>query len=106
GLANVFGVVVILGWNERDRWKPNPEPLARALAALAVAGPEAAHVGDNPAKDFRGARALGMRTVRIRRPGGLHANREPADEADAPDAEIGNLDELESALGMAPEEIG
>ena len=106
GLEEVFQVVVILGREEQGRWKPNPEPFARALAGLDVPGPEAAYVGDNPAKDFRGARALGMRTVRVRRSDGLHAEREPAEEADAPDAEIESLDELEIALGLAPEGVG
>ncbi|MGH2606972.1 MAG: HAD hydrolase-like protein, partial [Anaerolineales bacterium] len=69
-------------------------------------GAEAAYIGDNPAKDFRGARALGMRTVRVRRSEGLHAEREPAVEADAPDTEIENLDALEAALGLASEEVG
>lgn len=106
GLEDLFDVVVILGREEQRRWKPNPEPFRRALAALDVAGAEAAYIGDNPAKDFRGARALGMRTVRVRRSEGLHAEREPAEEADAPDTEIENLDALEAALGLASEEVG
>lgn len=105
GLDGVLDAVVILGWDEQERWKPSPEPFARALAALAVPGPEAAYVGDNPAKDFRGARAMGMRTVRVRRPGGMHSGREPAAEADAPEVEVVTLDELEGALGFGPEAI-
>lgn len=106
GLGDVFDVIVILGREEQARWKPDPEPFMRALAALGLPGPEAAYVGDNPAKDFRGARSLGMRTVRVRRLGGLHASREPATEADAPDTEIDSLDGLEAALGLASEPAG
>ncbi len=106
GLEGSFDVVVILGREEQGHWKPHTEPFVRALAALEVLGLEAGYVGDNPAKDFRGARALGMRTVRVRRSDGLHASREPAEEADAPDTEIENLDELEAALGLTAEEVG
>jgi putative hydrolase of the HAD superfamily len=61
---------------------------------LSVAGGEAVYVGDNPRKDFRGAREAGMATIRIRRPEGLHAQDEPATPADAPDREIGSLEQV------------
>lgn len=38
-----------------------------------LSGPQCAYVADNPLKDFVGPKALGWRTVRIRRSGGLHA---------------------------------
>jgi putative hydrolase of the HAD superfamily len=94
GLDRWMDAVVILGEEDRAGWKPNREPFDRALAMLSVAGGDAAYVGDNPQKDFRGAREAGLRTVRIRRPGGLHAGEEPADDKDAPDREIRSLDQL------------
>ncbi len=48
--------------------KPRPEPFSAALQALALGGSpaRALHVGDLRRTDVAGARALGMRTVRIR----------------------------------------
>jgi len=45
--------------------KPRPEPFRAALAALGVAPGEALHVGDIERTDVRGARAIGMRAVRL-----------------------------------------
>lgn len=45
-------------------------------------GSQCAYVADNPVKDFKAPAALGWRTVRIRRPGGLHekvAGEHPVD---------------------------
>lgn len=100
GVEERFGAVVILGREEAALWKPNPEPFRRCLAALGVRPAEAAYVGDNPSKDFRGAREIGMRTVRVRRHGGVYADLEPATEQDAPDVEMEDLDRLEAALGL------
>ena len=43
------------------------------------------------AKDFLGARAAGMRSVRVRSAGGLYADLEPPGAAHAPDHEIATL---------------
>jgi putative hydrolase of the HAD superfamily len=94
GLDHWMNAIVILGEEDRAEWKPNREPFYRALAMLSVAGGDAAYVGDNPQKDFRGAREAGLHTVRIRRPGGFHTGDEPATAEDAPDREIHSLDQL------------
>jgi putative hydrolase of the HAD superfamily len=99
GLKRWFSAVVILGEEERAEWKPSRKPFDRMLGMLSVAGEEAVYVGDNPRKDFRGAREAGMATIRIRRPEGLHAQDEPASPADAPDREINSLERLMDALG-------
>jgi len=94
GLARWISAVVILGEEDRAEWKPSRKPFDRMLGMLSVAGKEAVYVGDNPRKDFRGAREAGMATVRIRRPEGLHAMDEPSSAADAPDREITSLERL------------
>jgi putative hydrolase of the HAD superfamily len=43
--------------------KPRPEIFMRTLAALGVEPPEALHVGDTLATDFRGAQAIGMYAI-------------------------------------------
>ena len=59
----------------------------------------AMYVGDNPVKDFRGARELGMRTVRVRYESSLRFREDARDASDAPDAEIADLRQLEDVLG-------
>jgi len=57
GLAHLFEVIVT--GDPCDRCKPDPEPFARALAALNVPAAEAAAVGDSE-PDVLGARAAGV----------------------------------------------
>ncbi|MEX0788000.1 MAG: HAD family hydrolase [Anaerolineales bacterium] len=106
GVESLFRAVVILGRDEPGNWKPSPEPFARCLEALGVPAREAVYVGDNPRKDFRGARQIGMRTVRVRRPGGVYADLEPASDADAADVELADLDGLEAVLELPHGEPG
>jgi putative hydrolase of the HAD superfamily len=86
-------------WDDgAERQKPHPQAFTPALAALRVAAGEAAYVGDNPAKDFVGARGLGLHTVRLRR--GPHRDAIAA-ASHAAAVDIGSLDELDAALGLA-----
>jgi putative hydrolase of the HAD superfamily len=82
----------------RHCWKPSPVPFERTLDRLSVAGGEAVYVADNPEKDFLGARAAGLKSIRLRRPGGLYSDREPATPEAAPDAEIRSLPEAADVL--------
>jgi len=56
-----------------------------------LAGDQFIYIADNPAKDFGGPKARGWTTIRIRRPGSLHA--EAASGTDV-DREVVSLDEL------------
>ena len=96
GLGCHFRAVVFSDELGRGQWKPSLAPFEAALARLGVDAGRAVYVGDNPVKDFRGARQLGMLTVRVRHLGGVHRNLEPATAEDAPDREIVTLDEIES----------
>ncbi len=73
--------------------KPSPVPYRAALAQLQVPAEDAVYVGDNPNKDFIGARAVGMRTVRVRRLAGDHVATVLDGEHEA-DRTIASLDEL------------
>ena len=57
--------------------KPDAEIFRRTLAALGIEAHEAAHVGDNPVADVRGAQGAGMRGVHYAsqgEPGAPHAD--------------------------------
>ncbi len=75
---------VLMVTDEAGMTKPDPQVYARTLEDLGVKASDAVYVGDNPAKDFVGARALGMSTVRIIRPEGDHMSdaAKPGYEAD------------------------
>ena len=72
GLRPHFEAVVMTGELGREFWKPHPLPFEDCARKLAVAPAQMVYVGDNPAKDFITARSLGLRTIRVRRPGTLH----------------------------------
>jgi putative hydrolase of the HAD superfamily len=52
--------------------KPAREPFLETLSRLQAAPHEAVMVGDDPVNDIEGARALGMRTIFLARPGRPH----------------------------------
>lgn len=72
GIASLFAVRVFSDDEGRHAWKPSPLPYQRVMNLLAQEAEEFIYVGDNPAKDFVTARALGWQTVQIRRPGAVH----------------------------------
>lgn len=80
----------------RDAWKPSTRPFQEVLDRLSVPGSEAVYVADNPTKDFVGARQVGMATVRVRRPDGLHRDLQPASAEYAADIQIAKLADLET----------
>lgn len=77
----------------REHWKPSPIPYLELLRKLHVDPSHAVYVGDNPKKDFIGARRLGLQTIRIRRPNTEHGLVDPQPGFEA-DHEIQSLDSL------------
>jgi putative hydrolase of the HAD superfamily len=100
GLNGRFEQVIILGEEQRDLWKPHPHPFQRWLEAMGLPAEQCAYVGDNPARDFSGSRALGMWTVRIRRAEGQHAREEPASPEHGPHTELPDMRGLAEALSV------
>jgi putative hydrolase of the HAD superfamily len=82
------------------RGKPHPAAFEHLERELGVSGDRCAYVADNPAKDFVAPRCLGWRTVRVRRPGSLHAEVPSGDDVDA---EITSLADLDAALAWEPQ---
>jgi pyrophosphatase PpaX len=79
-IEHLFEVVV--GGDETERHKPDPEPLLLALERLDARPEEAAYVGDAPF-DVKAAKAAGLYAVGVTW-GGIHARELlEAEEADA-----------------------
>lgn len=93
GLLQHVNAVVYSDDFGREHWKPSPVPYLELLRRLNVDPIQAVYVGDNPKKDFIGARRLGLQTVRIRRPNTEHGDVEAQPGLEA-DQELATLDTL------------
>jgi pyrophosphatase PpaX len=91
-IAHLFDTVV--GGDETERHKPDPEPLLLAAERLDVDPKECAYVGDSPF-DIRAAKAAGMDAIAVTW-GGIH-NRAKL-EAEEPDAIVDSAEELYGLL--------
>ena len=91
-LEHFFDVVV--GSDDTERHKPEPEPVLHALDRLEAEPHDAAYVGDSPF-DIRAAKAAGVHAVAVTW-GGIH-QRERL-EAERPDAVVSSAEELLAAL--------
>jgi len=87
-LGHLFEVVV--GGDETERHKPDPEPLLLAAERMGVRPEDAAYVGDSPF-DIRAAKAAGMRSVAVTW-GRIHDRARL--EREHPDAIVDTAEEL------------
>jgi pyrophosphatase PpaX len=91
-LAEQFEVVV--GYEDTERHKPEPDPVLLALDRLGAAPAEAAYVGDSPF-DIQAAKAAGVFAVAVGW-GGIHADERLLEEE--PDAFVREPAELLDVL--------
>ena len=98
GLAHYFAQVVFSDELGPSAWKPSSRPFEVILRRLATDAAQAVYVGDNPLKDFVGARKVGMFTVQVQRTGGEYSDLSPPTPQHAPHALVQSLSELSSVL--------
>ena len=91
-LEPLFDVVV--GAEDTDRHKPEPEPILHALELLAARPADAAYVGDSPF-DIRAAKAAHVHSVAVTW-GGIHAEERLREHE--PDAVVHDVEELHDVL--------
>jgi len=94
GIENRMAAIVYTDDFENGFGKPDPRGFRAVEDVIGVTGSACVYIGDNPIKDFAGPRALGWRTVRIRRLDGLHADVEGGDA----DVELPDLEGLPGVL--------
>jgi pyrophosphatase PpaX len=92
GLESNFDVVI--GSEDTERHKPEPDPILEALRRLEATPAEAAYVGDSPF-DIRAAKAAGVFAVAVAW-GGIHGESTLEDER--PDALVRHAEELLGVL--------
>jgi putative hydrolase of the HAD superfamily len=100
GLGACFQAVVFSDEGGRACWKPSTWPYQRVMERLQCPPERTVYLGDNPLKDFTGARQVGMGTIWLRRPGGVYCSEQPPTPEHAPDAQISALEELETLLDV------
>lgn len=81
----------------RAAWKPSPLGFERLLAEMNIPPHQAVYVGDNAAKDFLAPNRLGMVSVQIHRPLGLHT-APPEHDRGAARYRLTGLDDLPGLL--------
>lgn len=91
-LEHFFDVVV--GSDDTERHKPDPDPILHALERMGVDADDAVYVGDSPF-DVRAAKAAGMHAISVTW-GGIHPRGRL--EAEGPDAIVDTPEELLAAL--------
>jgi pyrophosphatase PpaX len=85
---------VVVGYEDTQRHKPDPEPVLVALERLDASPAEAAYVGDSPF-DIRAAKAAGVHAVAVGW-GGIHPDERLLEEE--PDAFVRTPEELLDVL--------
>jgi FMN phosphatase YigB (HAD superfamily) len=99
GLENLISEIVISDEiGGRSTWKPSPTPFLKVCERLDTKPTLAVYVGHNPHKDFLGARAAGLASVRLRLSAGLHVNCEPKREEDQADRTVREFREIPEAI--------
>lgn len=98
GLDRMVDAIVLSDELGRDAWKPSTQPFLEIVQRLRSVPEDTVYVGENALKDFVGARAIGMMTVRVLSPPGFYTAEAPPSKNHEADACIESLDELESLL--------
>lgn len=94
GAEGYFDSIVFTDALGREFWKPHPAGYKKLMGRFAAAGHECVYVGDNPQKDFFGARSLGWKTIQVKRTEGIYAGHESPSEEHKADITVHNLYEV------------
>ncbi|MCX7748476.1 MAG: HAD family hydrolase [Clostridia bacterium] len=97
GIENHFDSIIVTDDLGKEFWKPSQVPYIKMAESMGLSLRDMVYVGDNPNKDFCGAKQLKMLTVRILREQGDYVNIFLDKEYEA-DFTIKSLNELEKIL--------
>ncbi len=90
GIAGFFEQIVFSSTLAEN--KPGEMPFRHLLESLGGVAPErAVYIGDNPLFDFRGSRAIGMRTVRVHNAELDHLETPLCDDAEIRVGQVGEI---------------
>lgn len=83
GVASWADPVILTSRLGQNYHKPSRLPFKMVQDHFGMEGRDCVYVADNPHKDFAGPKELGWRTVRVRRPLGLHFDVESGAHVDS-----------------------
>jgi len=98
GLNTIFDEILITDGLGREFWKPSIVPFSKICDKLEVCPSEAIYIGDNPKKDFKGPKQLGMGSIRLRLKEGEHYESEPYNDNFAPVLDIYSVENLKAEI--------
>lgn len=96
-LEELFDSIIYTDEYGKEYWKPNVFSYKIALGEFRVLPEEAIYIGDNPYKDFIGAKKTGIPTIRILQPDREYSSVKLDKECEA-DYEIKELKEIINVL--------
>jgi putative hydrolase of the HAD superfamily len=96
-VANLFDHIVFSDQWGQKYWKPHSRGFKDCSVSLGIEAGSMVYIGDNPEKDFVGARNAGLKSIRLRMEHGLHYDKE-AEGQFSPDAEVSSVEELISVI--------
>lgn len=99
GIEKYFDAIIVTDDHGKEFWKPNAKPYLKMAEDLGVPLYDMVYIGDNPQKDFYGARKLGIHTVRIKRKAGDYMKLRLDSDYEA-DKEINSIYDLEKTLEL------
>jgi putative hydrolase of the HAD superfamily len=97
-LDTFFDAVVFSDLLGRANWKPSTAPFELVLEKLGIEPEFSVYIGDNPRKDFFGARQLGMQTIQVRRTDLEYGHLTPPGLDYHPHLTIASISEVIAAL--------
>lgn len=98
GLAPYFDAIVFSDEFGREYWKPNTRPFQVISERLNVSPTRAAYIGDNPTKDFLGARNAGLGTIWARYSHGDYSRLTPTGPDYTADYTVDTIEALAQLL--------
>ena len=75
GIEGDFSVVVYTELLGREHWKPSTLGYEQILRQFNISAEHAIYIADNAEKDFIGPNSLGMPSIHVQRPNGIHAEK-------------------------------
>ena len=97
GIEKYFKCIIYTEMLGRDCWKPSPVGFEKLLHDLNIKAENTVYVADNAQKDFIAPNKLGIKTIQIIRPSGLHTEFPSKPDA-APGYVIHGIGELSDLL--------
>lgn len=98
GLESFFDAVVFSDSLGRENWKPSMAPFKLVLDRLNISPQFSVYIGDNPRKDFFGARQLGMYTIQFKHSRSEYGNLQPPSPDHCPHLMVDSLAEILGAI--------